>query len=391
MRPLENITVVALEQAVAAPFATRQLADLGARVIKIERPGVGDFSRHYDTTAQGLCSHFVWVNRSKESLSLDVKHPAGKRILAALIAQADVFVQNLAPGAVERLGFASSDLRQEHPKLIVCNISGYGNSGPYRDKKAYDALVQAEVGLFSITGSEETPSKSGIAVADIAAAMYAFSGILTALLMRGQTGVGTTVDVSLFEALAEWMGYPAYYAMGGQPPARTGTSHATIAPYGLFPTGDGHTVMLSIQNQREWERFCAIVLEGEEVAVDPRFVTNQARIKNRPDLRTLIETTFTRLTLTELEARLERAQIAYSQARDLAGFLDHPQLHARDRWRTVGSSVGPLPALLPAATIEAVEPVFDPLPTVGEHTVAILEELGYTSAQIDDLRSDGAI
>lgn len=391
MQPLANLTVVALEQAIAAPLATRHLADLGARIIKIERPGAGDFGRHYDTTAHGLCSHFVWANRSKESLTLNLKHEEAQHILAKLLEQADVFVQNLAPGAVDRLGFDAASLHARYPRLIICNISGYGSTGPYRDKKAYDALIQAETGVFSITGTEETPSKTGIAVADIAAAMYAYSGILTALLTRGQTGQGAILEISLFEALAEWMGYPMYYTMGGAPPPRTGSSHAAIEPYGIFASGDGRTVMLSIQNEREWVRFCADVLEQPGLATDARFVTNAQRVINRPRLRAIIEGVFGLLSLEEVIARLEGAQIANAQARTMHEFLDHPQLQARQRWREVDSAVGLIPALLPPVTMSGVEPVMGRIPNVGEQTELILESLGYHPDEIAQLRSQGTI
>lgn len=391
MQPLANLTVVALEQAVAAPFATRHLADLGARVIKIERPEVGDFARHYDKSANGLSSHFVWVNRSKESLTLDVKQPAGKAILTQLLAKADVFVQNLAPGATERLGFDEATLRTQYPQLIICNISGYGATGPYRDKKAYDALIQAEAGLFSITGTADTPAKAGIAVADIAAGMYAYSGILTALLARTQTGQGSVVDVSLFEALAEWMGYPMYYALSGRAPQRTGTSHATIAPYGLFTTGDGSTVMLSIQNEREWSRFCTEVLYQPALAQDERFATNSQRVIHRTELQRVIEAAFSHFTVDEVLERLEATQIANAQSRTLFQFLEHPQLKARERWQTVDSPVGPLPALLPSVDIEGVTPASGPIPAVGQHSQAILQELGYTPGEIELLAQQGVI
>jgi itaconate CoA-transferase len=391
MQPLANLTVVALEQAIAAPFATRQLADLGARVIKIERPGVGDFARHYDKTAGGLSSHFVWVNRSKESLTLDVKQPTGKEILHQLLTKADIFVQNLAPGAADRLGFDAATLRARYPQLIICNISGYGATGPYRDKKAYDALIQAEAGLFSITGSEETPAKAGIAVADIAAAMYAYSGILTALFTRTQTGQGAVLEVSLFEALAEWMGYPMYYALGGSAPARTGTSHATIAPYGLFATGDDNTVMLSIQNEREWVRFCTEVLAQPDLAQAPQFATNSQRVIHRAELQSVIEARFHHFTVDEVMARLEAAQIANAQSRTLLQFLEHPQLQARQRWQTVASPGGPLPALLPVVTIEGATSVCAPIPAIGQHTHPILAELGYSATAIDELQAQGVI
>ena len=381
MLPLSHITVVALEQAIAAPFATRQLADLGARVIKIERPEVGDFSRHYDTASHGLCSHFVWVNRSKESLALDVKSVEGKEILEKLISRADVFIQNLAPGAVERLGFASERLRSDYPKLIICNISGYGQEGPYREKKAYDLLIQAETGVLSVTGTEETPSKAGIPVADLAGGMYAFAGIQTALLMRAQTGQGTVVNVSLFDSLCEWMGFPAYYSLGDARLPRAGASHAAIAPYGPFPTGDGRVILFSIQNQPEWERFCAQVLGEPEMAFHPDFASNADRIVNRPSLHEVIEKVFAGLSLSQAVQRLDEAQIANGEVRDVREFWQHPQLTERGRVTTVESQARtPLPALYPAAEIAGVTPRFDPIPAVGAHTAQILAELGINSA-----------
>ena len=391
-RPLEGVKVIALEQAVAAPFATRHLADLGARVVKIERPGEGDFARHYDSSVKGLSSHFVWLNRSKESLTLDLKHPAGREVLTRLLAQADVFIHNLAPGAVDRLGFDAATLEQALPRLIVCSISGYGSWGPYREKKAYDLLVQAESGLLSITGTEDSPAKVGISVADIAAGMYAFSGILTALYWRTHTGRGTAMEVSLLEALGEWMGYPAYYtAYSGQAPERSGARHATIAPYGPFALGDGRAVLIGIQNEREWTRFCASVLEQPELAEDPRFCSNAERVKHRAQLEAFIQERFRTMTLAQALERLETAQIAYGQMRTVQEFLEHPQLEARGRWREVDSPVGPLWALLPPATLEGVEPVFAPIPEPGQHTDAILQELGYSTEQIAELRTQGTI
>ncbi len=347
--------------------------------------------RSYDRTANGLSSHFAWNNRSKESLTLNIKTPRAKQILARLLAGADVFIQNLAPGAVTRLGFDNERLRADYPRLIVCHISGYGSTGPYRDKKAYDALIQAEAGLFSITGSDETPAKAGIAVADIAAGMYAYSGILTALLMRAQSGQGTVLEVSLFEALAEWMGYPMYFTMGGTPPPRTGTSHATIAPYGIFETQGGHSIMLSIQNAREWLRFCAIVLDDADLAQDARFATNSARILNRPALQAAIEEVFLRLTLDEVTARLDAAQIAYAQARTMGEFMEHPQLRARDRWRTMDSALGPIPTLIPPVSCADLDVEMRPIPTVGQHTDSILHELGYDAEAIRALRADEVV
>jgi itaconate CoA-transferase len=375
-RPLDGITVVSCEQAVAAPFATRQLADLGARVIKIERPGRGDFARDYDTAVHGMSSHFVWLNRSKESVVLDLKQPDAQYAMQSLIAHADVFVQNLAPGAAERLGFGAEALCERYPRLTTCSISGYGTSGPLRDAKAYDLLIQSEAGLVSITGSPDAPAKSGIPVADIAAGMYAYSGILTALYDRERTGMGSRLDVSLFDALIEWMGYPLQYAgHGGESPRRTGTSHAAIAPYGTFRAGDGTDVVLSIQNEREWASFCAIVLEAEEVIGDPRFATGGLRVERRDELDTIIDARLIDLTGSELQARLERASIAHARQRELRDVLDHPQLTARDRWAEVDSPVGPLRATLPPVGIAGVEPRMDAIPDLGEHTEAVLAEL----------------
>jgi len=390
--PLAGVTVVALEQAVAAPFATRQLADLGARVIKVERPGSGDFARAYDRTVLGQASHFVWLNRSKESLTLDLKRPEGVDVINRLLERADVLIQNLAPGALERLGWRGSELRERLPRLIVCNVSGYGADGPYREKKAYDLLIQAETGVLSITGTPETPSKVGISVADIAGGMYAFSGILTALFQRERTGRGALLDVSLFDALAEWMGYPAYYtAYGGVPPARNGASHAAIAPYGPYPAGDGSLVMLGIQNEREWLNFCTVVLEDAGIAVDPRFAGNSERVLHRDELDATLHAVFASLTGDELVERLERAGIANARARSVAEFVDHPQLMQRNRWREVGSPAGPIQALLPPVIAEGLEYVMGDIPAVGAHTDAILAELGYDPPRIDDLRRAGVI
>ena len=389
--PLSHITVVSLEQAIAAPLATRHLADLGARVIKVERPGGGDFARHYDTAAGGLCSHFAWANRSKESLTLDLKAAQGKEILARLLEQADVFVQNLAPGAVERLGFDDARLRGSYPDLIVCHVSGYGADGPYRDKKAYDLLIQAETGVVSVTGSEDEAAKSGIPVADIAGGMYAYSGILTALLQRERAGGGCVLHVSLFDGLCEWMGFPAYYALDGGPLPRTGASHAAIAPYGPYATGDGRTVLFAIQNQREWERFCASVLEKPEVASDSRFADNTQRVQNRAALREEIESIFSGLTATDATARMEQAQIANAELRDVEAFWAHPQLVERGRVAEVQSPVGPLPALQPATTNEAWTPRFDAIPEVGANTRALLDELGYSSDAIEQFEQDGVV
>jgi itaconate CoA-transferase len=389
MRPLEGITVLALEQAIAAPLATRHLADLGARVIKIERPEVGDFARAYDAKVRGMSSHFVWTNRCKESLTLDVKQEPAKEILGRLLEKADVFIQNFAPGACERLGLGTAELRQRYPRLIICNLSGYGSTGPYRDKRAYDLLIQSETGLVSITGTAETPSKVGISIADIAAAMYAFSGILTALLMRKETGQGTAVEVSLFEALGEWMNYPAYYtAYGGSPPPREGARHAAIAPYGPFTAGDGKVIYLGIQNEREWRRFCEKVLERKELGLDQLFESNSQRVQNRKELEDVIGAAFGQLSTEAIIQRMEEAQIAYARLNSVEEFLQHPQLAARNRWRQIESPVGPLPALLPPPIIENVEPVMGAVPGLGEHTQAILEELGFDVERIREWKSN---
>ena len=392
MRPLDGVTVLSLEQAVAAPFTTRQLADLGARVIKVERPGVGDFARGYDTTVRGLSSHFVWLNRSKESLTLDVKHPDALEVLRRLLDRTDVFVQNLAPGATTRLGLSAAALRAAHPRLIVCEISGYGSSGPYRDRKAYDLLVQAEAGLVSITGTADEPVKVAISVADIAAGMYAYSGILTALLMRHQTGVGTVLEVSMLEALGEWMGYPMYYGTyGDAAPQRTGARHAAIAPYGPFAGGDGGVVYLGVQNEREWRAFCVQVLRRTELVGDPRFASNDSRVHHRAALDAEIEGVFGRLPTSEVLERLESARIANARLRTVRQFADHPQLAARDRWHEVGTSAGPVRALAPPATIDGVEPVMGPVPALGAHTDAILAELGFDTTAIDGWRDAGMV
>ena len=392
MQPLEGITVIALEQAVAAPLATRHLADLGARVIKIERPGVGDFARAYDTTVRGLSSHFVWLNRSKQSMTLDLKKPEAADVLARLFSRADVFVQNLAPGAPERLSLGAGELRQKYPKLIICNLLGYGAFGPYRDKKAYDLLIQSEAGLLSITGTEEQPCKSGISIADIAGGMYAYSAILTALLMRQRTGQGTTIEVSLLEALGEWMGYPVYYTKyGGKAPPRTGAAHATIAPYGPFQSRDQKPVFLSIQNEREWERFCRVVLERGELVNDPRFDSGPRRVANRRDLHLAIEEVFSRLSAREIIARLDQGQIANARMNSVQEFLEHPQLASRNRWHEIDSPVGSLYALVPPADLADVEPVMGPIPSLGEHTNVILNEIGFNAATLAGWRQRGVI
>ncbi|WP_300008297.1 CaiB/BaiF CoA-transferase family protein [Pseudonocardia sp.] len=376
MLPLDGITVVSCEQAVAAPMATRHLADLGARVIKIERPGTGDFARDYDETVQGMSSHFVWLNRSKESVALDLKAPGAVESVLRLLERADVFVQNFAPGAAERLGLGTEALRARFPRLVTCSISGYGSSGPYRDAKAYDLLIQSETGLVAVTGTEDEAAKSGIPAADIGAGMYAFSGILAALYERERTGEGTDVEVSLFDALVEWMGYPLYYAgYGGTAPARTGTHHAAIAPYGTFVAGDGTEVVLAIQNEREWARFCERVLLRADLAADARFSTGARRVAHRPDLHAEIAKVLDGLTGEEVTRRLEDADVAYARRRGLQEVLDHPQLAARDRWRTVDSPVGPLRAVLPPISFAGRTARMDRVPALGEHTDVVLARL----------------
>jgi itaconate CoA-transferase len=396
MQPLKGLTVVTLEHAIAAPFATRQLADLGARVIKIERPGSGDFARGYDERVRGLASHFVWTNRSKESLTLDVKHPHAAAILERLVVEkADVVVQNLAPGAAARLGLGYKKLSAAKPGLIVCDISGYGddpiNPGPYREKKAYDLLIQSEAGFVSVTGTPDEPCKAGPSIADIAAGMYAYSSILAALLQRGQTGKGQRIDISMLESLAEWTSYPLYYAFeGAAPPPRTGASHATIYPYGPFPTGDGNMVMLGLQNEREWASFCEKVLQQPALATDPRFTANFKRVAERDALRGIIVEAFSSLSRAQVVERLELAQIANAQVNTMNDVWAHPQLKARGRWTEVGSPNGPVPAMLPPGTWD-VGPRMDPVPALGQHTDAILAELGYGAAEIDALRASKAV
>ena len=392
MGALAGITVVTLEHAIAAPFCTRQLADLGARVIKVERPGVGDFARAYDGRVRGLASHFVWSNRSKESLTLDVKHPEAAAILSKLLAKADVLVQNLAPGAAARLGLSYEALAPAHPKLVVCDISGYGADGPYRDKKAYDLLIQSESGFVSITGSPDEPAKAGCSIADIAAGMYAYTNILAALIERGRTGRGKGIDVSMLESMVEWMSYPLYYAFdGAEPPPRAGAAHATIYPYGPFPTGDGKTVMLGLQNEREWQVFCAKVLGKPDLATDARFASNAKRTASREALRKLIVAEFAGLSAEQVVARLDDAQIANARVNTMSDVWEHPQLKARKRWVQVDTPAGPIPALLPPGVPDAASTRMDAVPALGGHTNAILAELGYGEAAIAKLASEKAI
>ena len=392
IRPLDGITVVSLEHAIAAPFCTRQLADLGARVIKVERPGGGDFARGYDTQVEGLSSHFVWVNRSKESLTLDLKQASAIAALKNLLKTADVLVQNLAPGAAARMGLTPEVLHKDNPGLILCDISGYGNNGPYRDKKAYDLLIQSEAGFLSVTGTPETPSKAGNSIADIAAGMYAYTNILAALLQRGKTGKGSVIDISMLESLSEWMSFPLYYAyQGAKPPPRNGASHATIYPYGPFKTGDGKTVMLGLQNEREWLQFCEIVLENAALAKDERFDRNFKRNEKRTELLEIIDACFSKLTAEQLIARLDQAQIANAHLNDMEGLWKHQQLQARERFTEVTTPNGPIAALLPPGINDSYDYRMDPIPAVGQHTDAILKELGLSESEIAAMRASAAI
>jgi itaconate CoA-transferase len=389
LRPLDGITVIALEHAIAAPFCTRQLADLGARVIKVERLGVGDFARGYDERAEGLSSHFVWCNRSKESIAINLKHPDGAKILQRLAGIADVVVQNLAPGASHRLGLSYEALSATNPKVIVCDISGYGSNGPYRDKKAYDLLIQSESGFVSITGTPETPSKAGNSIADIAAGMYAYTNILAALMMREKTGKGYRIDISMLESMVEWMGYPLYYSWNGaEPPARTGGSHATIFPYGPFAASDGKVIMLGLQNEPEWKLFCQDVLQMPELANDPRFSSNSLRVKEREVLGAMIHEVFSLLTGEELIQRLELARIANAQMNNMHEVWAHPQLEARERWQQIDTPAGPLPALFPPGVPGAFVPRMGAVPSLGQQTQVILEELGFDSEAILELHKN---
>jgi itaconate CoA-transferase len=392
MRPLDGITVLTLEHAIAAPFCTRQLADLGARVIKVERPGVGDFARDYDDRVNGLASHFVWTNRSKESITLDIKQAAAREVLEQLLSDVDVLVQNLAPGAAARLGLSYDALAAKYPQLIVCDISGYGVDGPYRDKKAYDLLIQSESGFLSVTGTPDEPTKAGVSIADIAAGMYAYTNILAALIQRGRTGRGCAIDISMLESMAEWMSFPMYYTYQGAPaPARAGASHATIYPYGPFPAGDGKIVMLGLQNEREWAQFCEKVMLQPALAKDPRFASTALRSAARRELYALICEVFSTLSAEQVIERLDEAQIANAMLNDMQGLWQHSQLRARERWVEVMTPTGSMPALKPPGSGSAWSPRMDPIPALGQHTTDILRDLGYDDGQIAALRSAGAI
>ena len=381
LKPLDGMTVVALEHAVAAPFASRQLADLGARVIKIERPGTGDFARGYDASVHGQSSFFVWANRGKESLCLDLEQGAQRAVLQRLLADADVFIQNLAPGAAQRKGLDFATLHADFPRLIVCDVSGYGDSGPFREKKAYDLLIQAAAGLISVTGTPDAPARTGISIADISAGMYAYSGILTALLQRARTGKGLRVEVTMLEALTEWMSYPLNAARyGGSPPARNGVAHPAIAPYGQYQAGDGKDIIFGLQNEREWAHFCAGVLQDPALAQDERFSSNVLRVSNRKALDARIAECFAPLSREEVLRRLDDAGIANSALNTMHDVWDHPQFAARDRWRDVATPAGPIRALLPPATLSGMEAAMGDVPALGQHTQAILAELGVTLA-----------
>ena len=391
--PLAGMKVIALEQAVAGPLCSRHLADLGADVIKIERPDGGDFARRYDTAVKGESSYFVWLNRNKRSLSLNVKHPEAREILHRLLEGADVFLQNFGPGAVDRLGLGAAELRERYPKLVICGISGYGSGGPYETRKAFDLLLQGETGVIATTGTDEAMAKLGISVGDIGAAMYGVIGILAALVERGQTGQGKIIETSLFDALAEWMGYPALYQLySGKPPARAGTRHATVVPYGSYRCGDGQLVLFAVQTEAQWRSFCEVVCERPEWVADSRFDSSASRRVNRDVLEGMIENeALAGLSRAEVTARLEAADIPYGDLNEISQFLEHPQLTERDRWREVGSAVGPVKAILPPFNLEGFEPPMNPIPTVGEQTDEILAELGYSVGEIESLHGGGAV
>ncbi len=390
--PLAGVRVLAIEQAVAGPLCTRHLADLGADVVKVERREGGDFARRYDTSVKGLSSYFVWLNRGKRSLTLDLKHRSATEILGRLVARSDVVVQNLGPGAMDRLGLAPAELRQRYPALIVCSISGYGRGGPYEWRKAFDLLLQGETGVIATTGTEEAPAKVGISVGDIGAGVYGAMATLAALFERRATGQGRLVETSLFDALAEWMGYPALFTLyGGEPPARAGVRHATVVPYGSYRCGDGQAVLLAVQTETQWARFCHDVCQRPEWETDPRYASSADRRVNRAALERSIEDAFAAHPRAEITRRLEAADVPYGDLNDVAGFLAHPQLEARERWREVESPAGQLRGIVPPLDLEGFAPRMDPVPDVGEHTDQILRELGYDVETIRGLRAAGAV
>ncbi len=389
--PLAGIRVVALEHAVAGPICSRHLADLGAEVIKVERPGEGDFGRSYDTFVLGQSSFFVWLNRGKQSVTLDVKHPKAAAVLAKLVARADVVLQNLAPGAAARLGLGYADLAPRHPGLIVCDISGYGESGPFAQKKAYDLLIQAESGLISVTGTPDQPSRVGVSAADITTGMYSFSAILAALVRRGRAGKGAHVRVAMLDALAEWMTYPMYrHAYNGSVMPRVSTSHPALAPYGAHATKDGQ-VIFGLQNEREWVAFCDKVLGQPEVAKDPRFQGNPARAAHRAEVTALVESFFADKTTQDVVALLDRAGIANGRLNQAKDVWEHEQLAARDRWRQINTPAGPVRALLPAFDFADVEAAMGDVPALGQHTDSVLTDLGFSPAEIAEMRDAGAL
>ncbi len=392
--PLNDIRVVSLEHAIAAPFCTRQLADLGAEVIKVERPDVGDFARGYDQRVKGSSSHFVWTNRSKKSLSLNLKDSAAITVLEELLKETDVLVQNLAPGAAKRLGLSYEALEERFPHLIVCNISGYGEDGPYQNRKAYDLLIQSEAGFLSTTGfpGDQGMAKAGCSIADIAAGMYAYTAVLAAILSRSKTGKGSKIDISMLESLVEWMGYPMYYAFeGAEPPQRAGASHATIYPYGPFPAGDGKSVMLGLQNEREWISFCENILLMPDLALDSRFVSNFKRSENRSALQDIIWEVFSKFNAEEILKKLDNAGIANAHVNEMCDVWSHPQLQARNRWVDIESLGGTIPALLPPSNNSSYSPTMGKVPALGEHSVTILEGLGYRSREIENLKDKKVI
>jgi itaconate CoA-transferase len=390
--PLHGITIVSLEHAIAAPLCTRQLAELGARVIKVERRESGDFARHYDDRVLGQSSHFIWTNRSKQSLTLDLKHADSKQIMQRLLEKSDVLVQNLAPGAASKMGLSFEQLKSQFEKLIVCNISGYGPAGPYENKKAYDLLVQAEAGFLSITGSQNEMAKSGISIADIAAGMQAQTAILAALIQRSISGKGSRIDISMLEAMVEWMGFPLNYAFdGAKPPERTGSDHASIYPYGAFVTQDQQVLMLGIQNEREWKAFCEDVLERTELTIDPKFAENVSRSTNRDELKQIIDAKFAQFSVNEIIAKLDQAQIAYANVNDMQSVWNHPQLRALNRLIDTETPQGTIKSFKPPGNNSSYQPNLGPVPALGEHSTEILTDLGFDPSEINRFRENQVV